>query len=46
MPKVKISGQFIRDEKTMMQIIDAGFVLKNKQYDPYTDHYTFDIEGP
>lgn len=46
MPKVEISGHFIRDEKIMTRIIDAGFVLKNKQHDPLNDFYAFDIEGP
>lgn len=30
----------------MMRVIDAGFILKNKQYDPSKDLYSFDIEGP
>ncbi len=30
----------------MMRIIDGGFILKNKEYDPLNDLYTFDIEGP
>ena len=30
----------------MVLIIDAGYLLKNRQYNPLSDTYTFDIEGP
>lgn len=46
MPKVTLSAQCVQDHDRMMAIVDHGYVLRNKQYDPTRETYSFDIEGP
>lgn len=46
MTKVRISAQFLNDTELMTKVIDAGYILRNKEYLPNYDWYEFDIEGP
>lgn len=46
MPKVTLSAQWVQDHDRMLAMVDHVYVLRNKQYDPTRETYSFDIEGP